>query len=281
MASFTFLPTEVVENVALSSRIYRIRFAAPEIAQSIKPGQFVMLRIANCLDPLLGRAFALYDIAADENGTPTFVDVVYQVHGKLTSQLKRLKPGDLVETWGPLGNGFRIPEAEHLIFVAGGIGQTPFVATAKQAFGTTCYGTLPSIANPPQKITMCYGARTEADFAGLEDFRAAGIDLQLCTEDGSLGTHGLVTELLENVIHSNKSSCEILCCGPERMMEAVAKVAAKHAIACQLSLETPMACGIGICFTCVAQVRQEDGTCDYKRTCVEGPVFDAASIVWG
>ena len=89
-----------------------------------------------------------------------------------------------------------------------------------------------------------------------------------------------MTDLLSQVLAARTTSCRIVCCGPEVMMEAVAKLAAAHEVPCEVSLETPMACGIGICFTCVAKVKDASGQWDYKRTCVEGPVFDAAQIEW-
>lgn len=280
MSQFQFQATTIVENVPLATRIYRVRFEAPEIAAKIKPGQFVMVRIGDCLDPLLGRAFALYDVIADDNGKPTFVDVVYQVHGKLTSRLKDMVPGQKLEAWGPLGNGFTLPETDHLILVAGGIGQTPFLAVAKQVFGQQQYGAGESDLPKPKKVTLCYGARTATDLAGLDDFRATGLDLKICTDDGTAGYHGLVTALLDQAIDEEVGQCHALCCGPEKMMEAVSELTQARNVPCQVSLETPMACGIGICFTCVAPVRQEDGSWDYKRTCVEGPIFNACEIAW-
>ena len=129
-------------------------------------------------------------------------------------------------------------------------------------------------------VTFCYGARTADYLAGIEDFQRLGIDVRLATDDGSLGHHGLVTDLLRQALAEHHGRPNIVCCGPEPMMEAVAEIAHEARIPCQVSLETPMACGIGICFTCVAKVRQPDGTWDYKRTCVDGPVFDAELIEW-
>lgn len=280
MPEFQFRPTQIIENVPLAARIYRTRFVAPEIAATIRPGQFVMLRIADCLDPLLGRAFALYDVANDREGKPAYVDVVYQVHGKLTSRLKQMAPGQKLEVWGPLGNGFQIPQTDHLIMVAGGIGQTPFLAVAKHVFGQQVYGQGGSPPPRPKTVTLCYGARSAVDLAGLEDFRETGLHLKLCTDDGSTGHHGLVTALLEQTLRETEGRRQILCCGPERMMHAVSEVATQHDVPCQVSLETPMACGIGICFTCVAPVRQNDGSWDYQRTCIEGTVFDGSAIAW-
>lgn len=269
----------VVENVQLATRTYRVRLECPQIARAIIPGQFLMVRLAGCDDPLLGRAFALYDTVADSSGQPTYVDVVYLVMGKMTSRLARFQPGQMLEVWGPLGNGFAVPECDRLIMVAGGIGQTPFLALGKQHLGRQSYGTLAPVAI--QQVSLLYGVRSADLAAGEADFRAAGIDLKLASDDGSVGHHGFVTELLAQELESTAGERrQVVCCGPEVMMERVAEVCSAAEVPCQVSLETPMACGIGICFSCVAKVRQPDGTWDYRRTCVEGPVFDAQAIEW-
>ena len=164
--------------------------------------------------------------------------------------------------------------------VAGGIGQTPFLALAQEALGRKKYGDPPRDVPRALHVTFCYGARTADYFAGVEDFERLGIDVRLATDDGSRGHHGLVTELLKNTLAEHHGRPRIVCCGPERMMEAVAKIAHSASVPCEVSLETPMACGVGICFTCVAKIRQDDGGWDYKRTCVEGPIFEAAQIEW-
>jgi dihydroorotate dehydrogenase electron transfer subunit len=274
---------ELLENVELARDTFRVRIAAPEIARRIAPGQFVMLRLAGYDDPLLGRPLALYDTVLDATDQPYALDVVYLVVGKLTRKLARLQPGTAMELWGPLGNGFSPTPVEHLIMVAGGIGQTPFVALGAEALGRRAYGNLqPSrLAGYAKRVTFCYGARSADYLAGLADFESRGIDVRISTDDGSAGHHGLVTDLLRDVLaQQSPDRLRVVCCGPERMMEAVAEICIAGGVRCEVSLETPMACGIGICFSCVAKVRQSDGTWDYKRTCVEGPIFDAAKLVW-
>jgi dihydroorotate dehydrogenase electron transfer subunit len=279
---------EIIENVRLARDTYRLRFVAPEIAQRVVPGQFLMLRLAGVNDPLIGRPLALYDTVVSGRGISEALDVVYLVKGKLTSRLCRLQPGQLIDVWGPLGNGFShqspltthsaLPPS-HLIMVAGGIGYTPFLALAQEALGAKQYGDPPWSVRAA-RVTFCYGARSADYLAGVEDFQRLGIDVRLATDDGSRGHHGRVTDLLQRALTESSDGARIVCCGPEAMMEAVAHIAQQANVPCQLSLETPMACGVGICFTCVAKVRQPDGAWDYKRTCVEGPVFDADLIEW-
>jgi dihydroorotate dehydrogenase electron transfer subunit len=240
----------------------------------------VMLRLADCDDPLLGRPLALYDTVVEgAGGEPVGIDVVYLVLGNMTSRLQHFHSGDALEVWGPLGNGFLTRPTEHLLMVAGGIGQTPFPALAREYLGRRRYGEPPRSVPSTPRVTLCYGARTAEYLAGVDDFKRLGVDVRTSTDDGSAGHHGLVTDLVEQVLDESPG-CRVACCGPERMMEAVAHITARHMVACEVSLETPMACGIGICFSCVARVRDAQGQWDYRRTCVEGPVFDAAQIEW-
>ncbi|MEM7478999.1 MAG: hypothetical protein AAF483_28785 [Planctomycetota bacterium] len=168
--------------------------------------------------------------------------------------------------------------------VAGGIGQTPFLCLAREALGKQQFG-----HNRPHsyasKVSFCYGVRRAEYLAGLDQFRASGCDVLVASEDGSQpdGSNGRaerVTDSLNRLLDADSSTdTRIVCCGPEPMMEAVAAIAADRDVPCQVSLETPMACGIGICFTCVAKIGSKDDW-DYKRTCVEGPVFEAHEILW-
>jgi dihydroorotate dehydrogenase electron transfer subunit len=304
--------TPILENVPIARDTYRVRFACPTISKRIIPGQFVMMRLSGGDDPLLARPLALYDtvVSGDE---ATGIDIVYLVAGKFTRRLAGCGPGEMLDVWGPLGNGFPPQSAEHLIIVAGGIGQTPFLALAAEHLGRKRYGDPPRETPRPRRISFCYGARSADYLAGVDDFRRLDVESHLSTDDGTEGHRGFVTDLLRQILDrsgqtvrqapalpgvSGKAEApmdarppakpratprpptQIVCCGPERMMEAVAEIAHQLAVPCQVSLETPMACGIGICFTCVAKVRQSDGSWDYKRTCVEGPIFDARQIVW-
>ena len=271
-------PVVVNENVSLARDTYRLRFACPEIARRIVPGQFVMLRLADCNDPLLGRPLALYDVAPDAAGKPHFLDVVYRTVGKMTRLLPELAAGSRLEVWGPLGNGFPPTPTEHLVMVAGGIGQTPFLTLAREHLGLHAYGDPPRQVPRARQVTLCYGVLSLDDLACVEDFRRAGVAIQLSTDDGSLGHRGLVTELIRPVVEKSAWACRIVCCGPEAMMEATSEIARELGLPCQVSLESPMACGIGICFSCVTKIRDASGGWDYRRTCVEGPVFEVGDV---
>ena len=183
-----------------------------------------------------------------------------------------------MEAWGPLGNGFAPTKSEHLVMVAGGIGQTPFLALARECLGLATYGDPRRQVPRARRVTLLYGARSREYLAGVADFEKAGVEVRLSTDDGSLGHRGLVTDLVEPVITGSPLECRMVCCGPEPMMEATARIARQLSVRCQVSLETPMACGMGICFSCVARIRDGSGSWDYRRTCVEGPIFDAEDV---
>jgi dihydroorotate dehydrogenase electron transfer subunit len=270
----------VVEQVQIARDTYRLRLEAPELARQVVPGQFFMIRAPGVTNPLLGRPFALYDTWLDKQGAPAGIDVAYLVVGKMTALMSSWKFGQDVEVWGPLGNGFPPVIASRLVLVAGGIGNTPFPAVAREALAARRYGDR-RIAKPlsADHITFCYGVRTADYFSGLDDFARMGIDVHLATDDGSRGRKGFVMSLVEELLSGPAiSGTHIYCCGPEPMMHGVAKLAARHGVPCWLSLETPMACGFGACFSCVTRVKMPDGAWDYRRTCVEGPIFPAEQL---
>jgi dihydroorotate dehydrogenase electron transfer subunit len=266
-------PVSVIDNVPLATRTYRLRIEAPQLAAASRPGQFVMLRLPGGSDPLLGRPFALYDTVLDQAGQPIGIDIVYLQVGKLTGRLASVRTGDQVEVWGPLGNTFPdLVGLKDVALVAGGIGQTPFLAYIRELLGTRGYGGRPA-RRAVEQVSLYYGVRSADLAAGVEDFRAAGAAVHLASDDGSLGFRGLVTDLLR----SKPRPQHLIGCGPEPMLHALARLARDGQTPCHLSLETPMACGVGICFSCVTQVKTAEGW-DYRRVCVEGPVFDAATL---
>ena len=275
-ASYCEVP--LLKNAELAKDTRLLRVYAPEMATSVVPGQFFMVRDPSGNDPLIGRAFAVYDCGGPDDG---WIDLVYLVKGKLTTRLANKPVGDVIAVWGPLGNGFSTSPVQQLVMVAGGIGQTPFWSLAREALGLKRFGRDASRSTGyAEKVHFCYGARSKAYLTGVSDFNAIGVEVSIATDDGSFGPARLVTDALNEFLNCTPPvSTRIVCCGPEPMMQAVSRIAAQRGLACEVSLETPMACGVGICFTCVARVGTE-GDWDYKRTCVEGPIFDASQIVW-
>lgn len=265
--------TEVAEHT------YRLRLNCPELARVIRPGQFFMVRPNDGSDPLLGRPFAVYDIVLTESGEPVGVDLGYHTVGKLTGQMPSWHSGEEVTVWGPLGNGFPDLDVDRLLFVAGGIGYTPAVAVMRRALGLQGYaGEAPRRRS--QSVEMIYGARTASLVADCSDFASEpGFTLSTATDDGTAGHHGFVTDLLADRLAGPTKPQAVFTCGPGVMMQRVAEQCLAVDVDCWLSLESPMACGFGACFSCVAKVHTDDGGWDYRRTCVEGPVFRANELV--
>ncbi len=270
----------MLEQQQLATDTYSMRIYCPEVASRIVPGQFFMIRRPDTKDPLLGRPFALFDVF-EQDGAPVGIEFAYLVVGKLTRQMPHWRPEDRVEIWGPLGNGFPQPEGGHLLCVAGGIGQTPFLAVAREALGLHSYGKPPrTIGKACEGVTLCYGVRSAERLAAVKRFEQIGVDVRVATEDGSAGHKGLVDSLVKNVLEQGLRPERIYCCGPEPMLAAVVQIAGEFNIPCWVSLETPMACGIGACFSCVTKIRTGRDQWDYKRVCLEGPVFPADKVVF-
>jgi len=303
-----FTSARIMAHSHIADNTWRLRLDCPLIASAAIPGQFAMIRIPHRSDPLLARPLAVYDTCGDDTGEGgglprRYADFIYAVHGRFTTALREIPVGQDLIAWGPLGNGFQIPSVDHLVLVAGGIGQTALLALGRERLGKTAYGPASRLAPARcSRVTCCWGARHAGLFGGIEDYRAAGIEVHQATLDGSAGLRGTVVDLLDSLFGpTGRVATEfdpagvaspdatgqdairrlhVACCGPDPMMAAVARWSAARQIPCDVSLEAPMACGIGICFTCVARIRDGSGGWDYRRTCIEGPVFDASRIDW-
>ena len=250
------------KQVRLAEDTYLMRLDCPEIAAVIQPGQFVMFRDEQNADPLLGRPFALYDVQGD-----TF-SIAYHVIGKQTRLMTDWQAGQSVRLWGPLGNGFPSDTTgDRLLFVGGGIGYSPFPSVAAAAIGSRFAA-----------VDLIQGARS-ADLLTRETY-GDGISVERCTDDGSSDRHGRVTDLLGERLVGGRRPDVVYTCGPVGMMKAVAAMCEDAGVPCYLSLETPMACGYGACYSCVVPVKDNSAPegWDYRRSCVEGPVFEAAEM---
>jgi dihydroorotate dehydrogenase electron transfer subunit len=283
----------VIEHEELGEKLYRLRLRAPQIAAEAKPGQFVMLKVRHGKDPLLARPFSIHGVEGDD------IFILYRVVGRGTSILFLTRTGKSLAVWGPLGSGFDL-NVENPILVAGGMGRAPlaFAARVLEDRGKEVQWVHggPNAAEINYLVAELTARLSQAPRqSGLEGFRRfmayksgklnaapkefAGTSVYTSTEDGSEGHKGLVTSLLSDLLPEASSSIPVslIACGPMPMLKAVAKVAAKHGTPCQVSLEAPMACGIGVCLGCV--IPQAGG--GYLRACQEGPVLNAMRVDWG
>ncbi len=280
----------VVQNERIAEYTWKIRLMAPDFTTRIVPGQFVMLRLPNSLSPLLGRPFAVY--AASPNSG--LVDVIYLVVGNMTERLTKVTAGSILTMTGPLGKGWEVLDdrndnapyasyfqegvsmTDYLILIAGGIGQTALFMLAQQFLNR-----IP--VRPRSQVSLLYGAKNKERICCQDDFANVGVSVHIATEDGSMGTKGFVTDLLPDIFEKSGVPAEktkVACCGPKPMLRAAAKECEKLHLRCWVSLESPMACGMGICFGCVVNYLDDSGQWDYRRTCVDGPVFDASRLKW-
>jgi dihydroorotate dehydrogenase electron transfer subunit len=253
---------------ALSSEYRHLGLAAPGFARTFRPGQFVMLRSPRTLDPLIGRAFSIYRIA--EGADPT-LEILYKTMGKGTACLAQMEVGEPVDVLGPLGNGFEVPPEEGTtVLVAGGIGVPPIAALAERL-----------AARGPRRPHVFLGGKTSADILCAKEFDAAGAILHITTEDGSAGTAGMITELLEPFLRAGPPGpIGVYACGPPGMLLAVAWLTESLDLRCQVSVEASMACGFGACMGCAIESRSQGPAATYKLVCQDGPVFDSRELVW-
>jgi dihydroorotate dehydrogenase electron transfer subunit len=192
--------------------------------------------------------------------------------GSGTQSLSRLEAGDTVAMWGPLGTHFRLEGPfDQAILVAGGIGLAPFPLLARQ---------LRQKNRSVGRITLLYGARSEDDLLLLDSFEEAGVEVRIATDDGSRGLHGTVIDLLERETRGiDRDRVRIYGCGPEPMLDVLARLAVDRKLPCEVSLERMMGCGVGACLGCVVATKADwpDGYL-YTKTCTEGPVLDADTL---
>jgi len=209
---------------------YRIlRLAAPAVGPLVQPGQFLELQVPGQADRILRRPFSIYK--ADADG----VSILYKTVGRGTAAMRSLRPGDAVDVVGPLGNGFpalgsgRVP-----VLVAGGYGNAALYLKAREL---------------PVKGVAFFGGRTARDILCVEEFEALGWEVRPATDDGSLGTKGLVTAAFDPWMakQENIQALELFVCGPNPMLRAMGDRAIGHGFAAWLSMDKNMACGVGAC----------------------------------
>lgn len=261
----------VIANARLSSEYSVLSLAAPEVGARTLPGQFVMVKPAGVTDPLLRRPFSVFEVLRDAKGAITGISILNKRAGRSTRRLYELEPGDVVSCLGPLGQPFKtVPAPARAWMVAGGVGLAPFATLAE------------TLATLKTDTTLFYGARTGDELFYLDFFERLGVKLVLATENGARGTTGRVTLPLEDALKALGAgdTAMVYACGPEPMLAAVAGLAARYHQPSQVSVERVMGCGLGGCYSCVVPVKHGDEEANLVRSCISGPVFDGAELVW-
>jgi dihydroorotate dehydrogenase electron transfer subunit len=278
---------EIVFNRPISAAYRHLGVAAPGFPGRFGPGQFVMVRSPGDVDPFLPRAFSIYRLVPSTGAAAPVVEILYKVLGKGTRCLSRMEPGQAIEILGPLGNSFIVPEGlGGTALVAGGIGVPPIAALAtalaqsRVPRAESREGEVIS-GQRAVRLEVFLGGKTHEDILCVKDFEEAGATVHIATEDGSLGAHGLITEILEPFLRtSDLGPRTIFTCGPPGMLAAVARLAEARGVLCQTSVEANMACGFGACMGCAVEVRSDGSGPRYKLVCKDGPVFDSRVIKW-
>jgi dihydroorotate dehydrogenase electron transfer subunit len=272
--------TIVVQHEIFQGQYRLLRVAAPKIGPQVKPGQFVHLKVPRLENAVLRRPFSVFK--ADAEG----LSILYATVGMGTEALNSVQPGEPVDLLGPLGTGFPPLRSSSFagpaaggevmpVLVAGGYGNAALYLQAK---------------NLPVKGVAFFGGRSAADILCVDEFKELGWDVRVATDDGSLGTKGLVTAALDPWLEEQRSEVgdqgsgglghlEVFACGPNAMLKAVGDRAIGKGFTAWLSMDRNMACGVGACLTCVIKRKTETGW-EWARCCKDGPVFNAEEILW-
>lgn len=257
---------QILWNDQLAPSCFKMGLKTSDRYQTAVPGQFIMLRIGDHLDPLLRRPFSIHRLIVRDAAFQG-IELLYKVVGTGTEKLSRLGPGNRVDILGPLGNGFHVGgHVQRAIIVAGGIGVAPMPFLATHLLAN---------AIAPSQCQVFIGGKSKNDLLCRDDFSALGMQVHATTDDGSSGDQCLVTDPVEIEI-SNRKPDIIFACGPLPMLSCVVGIAAKHDIECQVSIETMMACGMGACLGCAVERRHQSQK--YLHACLDGPVFDASML---
>jgi len=264
----------ILDNAEVSPGYWRMRMTAPPEILTAQPGQFVMVRVNPSIDPLIRRPFGVFDVGVQQPAytgaaAQPYLEILYRVVGKGTAMLAALHETDLLDIIAPLGTGFDLgPAGEEKLIVGGGVGLAPLYLLAKEL-----------VKQSP--VRLFAGGRSKDDVLCITEFERLGVECYTATEDGSLGECGFVTKVLEQRLDCTDNTGRIFACGPHGMLQAVAGIAAKRNVPCQVSLEGYMACGVGACLGCVCEgAGHSSETPDYRCVCSEGPVFEAAELKW-
>ena len=239
----------VLTNRKVNSEYFKLSFQSGRLSRRVEPGQFLHIQIGEGIDPFLRRPFSYYRILEDK------IEILYEILGRGTGLLSRFKKGDRLRIMGPLGKGFlKNIGSKKRILIGGGVGVPPLVFLAEQH---GCH-------------RFFIGTKSRREVLPLSEMRKFRRQVFYSTEDGSFGTKGFVTQLLENWLEEGRpSDYFIQTCGPNQMMKRVMEIALHYSVEGEASWDEPMACGVGVCLGCMVLTRQ-----GWTPSCTEGPVFN-------
>lgn len=247
----------ITEKQAIARETYSFTISCPEVAAAAQPGQFVHIRAKGFT---LRRPISICGIDK-ESGT---LRIVFEIRGDGTSAIAELNKGDLIDMLAPLGHGFTLNDSfKKVILIGGGIGTPPM---------------LPLAAYYGNKATAISGFRSASAVILQDDFGKTGAQTILCTDDGTLGIHGFVTQPFSELVKESSIDA-VYACGPMPMLKGIAGICKENGIFCEISLEERMACGIGACLGCACRTVRNDEEY-FAHVCKDGPVFNAEEVLW-
>lgn len=245
---------KILINEAINANVKRMVIEAPQIADLAQPGQFVHVKKLDSVN-FLRRPFSIADVDR-KSGTIT---LIYRIVGKGTAEYAKMKIGEEFSILGPIGNGFELKEGRPLL-IGGGVGIAPLIYLSRQL--------------KDKKPILLIGGKNKDEVFWEKYLKEFADKIYITTDDGSVGFKGFTIQLLPQILAENKIE-HIYTCGPNIMMEGVAKLAHERDIDCQVSLEKRMACGIGVCLGCTFEGKL---TGKRRKVCTEGPVFPSKEV---
>jgi dihydroorotate dehydrogenase electron transfer subunit len=261
---------KVLFKEEVAPNIFLIKLSAPSITPEALPGQFIHIKCDKDNYQVMRRPISIHKIDKKRGE----IYILFQVVGESTKLLAQRVVGDDLDILGPIGNGFKIlTESKKMIVVGGGIGVAPLLALVEECL------------IQGKEVRVFIGALKKELIIGEESFKRLGAKVDAATDDGSYKYKGFVTDLLEEAIQEGWLPDQIFSCGPRPMLKKIANISSSAHIGCQVSLEERMACGIGACLGCVCKIKNEDKKQDkvkyeYKRVCIDGPIFEGSKVVW-
>jgi dihydroorotate dehydrogenase electron transfer subunit len=256
----------IIDNQQVGPHYHRISLSCASAYENSRPGQFVMVHLPGLRAPLLRRPFSIHQLIFDKNQIKGLV-LLFKIAGPTTRALAQLRPGDPLDLLGPLGNHFTLPQGVHRVYMAaGGIGVAPmlFLKWFLERRGIH-----------KENITLFLGGRGQDDLVCKDEFHQQEITVKVSTDDGSEGEACLLTDPLETATKNHPPDM-IYACGPTGMLKCVAGIAETYSVACQISVETLMACGVGACLGCAVSSLKDPSK--YLHACIDGPVFNVDTL---
>lgn len=260
------LSGEIISNEKYGENLYRMDVFSPYICKNAEAGQFVNIKCSRdgILQPLLRRPFSIFDIEEKFN----VFSVLYAVRGAGTSFMAGLDRGDILDFAGPMGNGISLDESgDKLLLIGGGIGIAPLNFVAKVA------------AASKKDVFFAAGFRDGSYKRWEKDLIGLRVGYNICTEDGSWGDRGMVTDYMRKNLNTFVNF-DIYCCGPRDMLKAIQMLYSQESNRVTAFLEERMACGVGVCAGCVVKIRKGKKGFIYQKVCQDGPAFDLKEVIF-